>query len=89
MSKGGGPRVLSRIKMRICRMSVSIYLAGVSCFGRLRQRTLLSASCLEIAGSDEIRSGAPMFLSGRLVSKGVLRSSTGCYDHTTRFLVLW
>jgi hypothetical protein len=40
-------------------------------------------SCLEIAGLDEIRSGAPIFLSDRLVSEGALRSSAGCYHHVT------
>jgi hypothetical protein len=38
-------------------------------------------SCLEIAGSDGIRSGAPMFLSDRLVSEGALRSSADCFHH--------
>jgi hypothetical protein len=33
----------------------------MSSSGRLRRRTPLGASCLEIAGSDGIRSGAPMF----------------------------
>jgi hypothetical protein len=40
-------------------------------------------SCLEIAGSDGIRSGAAMFLSDRLVSEGALQSSAGCYHHAT------
>jgi hypothetical protein len=55
MNKGGGPRVTSRAKMRICRMPVSMDVAGVSFFGRLCWRTPLGASCPEIGGSDGIR----------------------------------
>jgi hypothetical protein len=36
----------------------------------------LGDSCLEIAGSSGIRSCAPMFFSGRLVSEGALQSVT-------------
>jgi hypothetical protein len=43
----------------------------------------IGRSCLDIAGSDGIRSGAPMFLSDRLVSEGALRSSVGGYHHAT------
>jgi hypothetical protein len=43
----------------------------------------IGRSCLEIARSDGIRSGALMFLSDRLVSEGALRSSAGCYHHAT------
>jgi hypothetical protein len=72
VNKEGGPMVPSRAKMRICRMSVSMDLARVLCSGRLRRRTPLGASCLEIAGSYEIRSGALIFLSNRFVSEGAL-----------------
>jgi hypothetical protein len=81
LNKAGGPRVPSCAKMRICRMPVSIDLAGVSCYKRLRRRTPLGASCLEFAGSDGIRSGAPMFLSNRFILKGALQNSTSCYHH--------
>jgi hypothetical protein len=37
-------------------------LSGVSSFGRLCRRTPMGASCLEIAGSEGIRSCAPVFL---------------------------
>ena len=53
--------VLIRAKMKIYRMLVPIELAGRSCSGRLRRRTPLGVSCLEIAGSGGIRSDAPMF----------------------------
>jgi hypothetical protein len=46
-------------------------------------------SCPEIAGSDEIRSGAPTFLFDRLVSEGALRSSADCFHHATWFLIPW
>lgn len=45
----------------ICLMPIFIVLAGVSSFGRLRRRTPLGDSCLEIAGSDGIRSCATVF----------------------------
>jgi hypothetical protein len=64
--------------MKICRMSVHIDLAGLSCSGRLRRRTPFGDLCLEIDGSDGIRSCAPVFFSDRLVSEGALRSSAGC-----------
>jgi hypothetical protein len=89
MFKGGGPRVPSRFKMIIYQMSVYIDLTRVSCFGRLYWRTLLGTSCLEIARSDEIRSGAPMFYWDRLVSEGALRSSAGCYHRAIRFNIPW
>jgi hypothetical protein len=89
VNKGGDPRVSSRAKIRISRMSISIYLAGVSCSGKLCRRTPLGTLCPEIAGSDGIQSGAPVFLSDRLVSEGALQSSPGCYHHTTRFLIPW
>jgi hypothetical protein len=73
LNKGGGPWVPSCAKMKICRMSVPIYLAGVSCFTSLHQRTLLGASCLEIVGSDEIPSCTPIFLSDRLVLESVMK----------------
>jgi hypothetical protein len=41
-------------------MHAFIDLAEVSSFGRLRRRTPLNTSCLEIAGLDGIRSCAPM-----------------------------
>jgi hypothetical protein len=44
-------------------MPVSMDLTGVSSSGRLRRRTPVDASCLEVVGSDGIRSGAPVFLS--------------------------
>jgi hypothetical protein len=62
----------SRLKVRICRMAVSIDLAEVMCSGRLHRRTPLGASCLEIDESDEIRSDVPVFLSNHLVSEGAL-----------------
>jgi hypothetical protein len=60
-NNGGGPRVPFRAKVKICWMLVPINLAKVLCYKRLRRRTPLGASCLEIAGSDGIRSCAPMF----------------------------
>jgi hypothetical protein len=42
-------------------MPVLIDMARVSCSGMLRQRTPLGDSYLKIAGSDGIRSYAPMF----------------------------
>jgi hypothetical protein len=48
-SVGGGPRVPTPAKMKICQMFVLIDLAGVSCFGRLHRQNPLDASCLEIA----------------------------------------
>jgi hypothetical protein len=42
-------------------MLVLLDMAEVSSFGRLRQRTPLGASCLEIAGLYGIRSYAPIF----------------------------
>jgi hypothetical protein len=42
-------------------------------FRRLRHRTPLGVSCLDIAGSDEICLRAPMFLSDRLVSERVVK----------------
>jgi hypothetical protein len=87
VNKGGDPRVSSRTKIRISRMSVSIYLAGVSCSGKLCRRTPLGVLCPDIAGSDGIQLNAPVFLSDHLVSEGVLQSSAGCYHHTTRFLI--
>jgi hypothetical protein len=89
LNKGGGHRVPSHAKMRICRWPISMDLAGVSCSWRFRGRTPLSASCLEIARSDEIRSGAPVLLYDCLVLEGVLWSSTGCYHHARWFLVPW
>jgi hypothetical protein len=77
VNKKDGPRVSSRVKMKISRMFVTMDLAGLSCSGRLHRRTLLGASCLEIAGSDGIWSGAPVFLSDRLVLERALRSSAG------------
>jgi hypothetical protein len=47
-NKGGGPRVPTYGKTKICRLSALIDLAGVSCSRRLRRQTLLSDSCLEI-----------------------------------------
>jgi hypothetical protein len=88
-NKGVGPRVSSHAKMRICWIPVSMDMEGVSCSGRIRRRTLLGASCLEIDGSDGIRSGAPVFLSDRLVPKGSLWSSAGCYHYVRRFIVPW
>jgi hypothetical protein len=76
-NKGGGPRVPTYTKTKICQLSAPIDLAGVSCSGRLRRQTLLGDSCLEIAGSGGIQSCAPVFLSDRLVSEGALRSSAG------------
>jgi hypothetical protein len=47
--------------MKTCLMHALIDLAGVSSFGRLHGQNLLGTPCLEIAGSDEIHSCAPMF----------------------------
>jgi hypothetical protein len=49
-------------------MLVPFALARVSSSRRLRWRTSLGASFLEIAGSAEIQPCAPMFFSGSLVS---------------------
>jgi hypothetical protein len=83
MNNGGGPWVPPRAKMRICQNPVSMDLEGVSYSRRIRRQTPLGASCLEIAGLDGIRSGAPVFLYDRLVSKRVLGSSASCYHHAT------
>jgi hypothetical protein len=72
LNKGGGPRVSSRAKMKIVWMPILIDLAEVSCSKRLRQRDPLGASCLVIADSEGIRSCAPLFFYGYLVSEGVL-----------------
>jgi hypothetical protein len=78
LNKGGGPRISSCAKMEICQMHVPSNLIGRSCSGRLRRRTPLGDSCLEIARSGGIQSCAPILLSDRLVSEGALRSSAGC-----------
>jgi hypothetical protein len=65
-------------------MPVSIDLVGVSCSGRLHRRTLLGTSCLEIARSDEIWSGAPVFLSDCLIKLSWLLPS---YDTTSHSMV--
>ena len=78
LNKGGGPMVPSPAKRKNLRMPFPIDLAGWSCSGRLRWRTPLGVLCLEFAGSDGIRSCAPMFYSDRLVSEGSFRSSAGC-----------
>jgi hypothetical protein len=75
------------VKMKICLLHVFSDLAGVSSSGRLRWQTPLSEYCLEIAGSGGIRSCAPMFFSGRLVSEGAWRSSVVCCLHVTRLTV--
>jgi hypothetical protein len=77
-NKGGGLRVPTCAKTKICQLSVPINLARVSCSERLRWQTPLGDSCLEIAGSGGIRSCTPMFFSDRLVSEGALQSSVGC-----------
>jgi hypothetical protein len=59
-NKGGGPRFLPR-QDEIDRMLAPFDLAGRSCFGGLRQRTPLDDPCLEIDGSGDPRSCAPMF----------------------------
>jgi hypothetical protein len=87
--KGGGPWVHSCVTERISWMSFFMDLAGLSCSKRIHRQTPQDTPCLEIAGSNGIRSGAPMFLSSRLVSKGALRRSAGCYHHLTWFLVPW
>jgi hypothetical protein len=69
LHNGGGPRVLSRSKTMFYLMLVLIHLAGVSSSGKLHRRTPLGALCMEIAGSDEIQSCAPIF-SDRLISGG-------------------
>jgi hypothetical protein len=46
---GGGPRVPTYAKTKICQLSAPIDLARVSCFGRLHRQTPLSDLCLEIA----------------------------------------
>jgi hypothetical protein len=51
----------SRAKTKFYRIYVSTILARVSCFGMLRHGTSVDLSCLEIVGSDGIRSYAPMF----------------------------
>jgi hypothetical protein len=77
-NKGGGPRVPTCAKTKICRLSAPIDLARVSCSGRLHRQTPLDDSCLDIARSGGIRSCVPVFFSNRLVFKGALRSSARC-----------
>jgi hypothetical protein len=67
---GGGHRVLSRSKIKICQISILIILkcrilegSGMELHWALR---------LEIAGSDGIQLSAPVFLLERLVSEGAL-----------------
>jgi hypothetical protein len=66
-------------------MPEPIDLARVSCLGRLRRRSTMVATRLEIAGLIGIRSGTPVFLSYHLVSEGVLRSSVRWYHHEVVF----
>jgi hypothetical protein len=61
--------------MKICLMLALIDLAGVSSSERLHLRTLLGASCLEIAGSEGIRLAHPFY---RLVSEGALQIFVVC-----------
>ena len=55
VNKGGGSGVPIRARKKICLTFVLFDLAGVSGSGRLRRRTPMGV-CLEIAGSDGIRS---------------------------------
>jgi hypothetical protein len=58
MNKGGGPRIPTCAKTKICQLSGPIDLARVSCSRRLCLQTLLGNSCLA-ARSGGIRSCAP------------------------------
>jgi hypothetical protein len=79
-NNGGGPWVPPLAKMMICRcLSPLIWWKCRVPEGPAGAP--LGVSCLEIAGSGGIRSCAPVFFSGRLVSEGALRSSAGCYYH--------
>jgi hypothetical protein len=77
-NKGGGLRVPTCAKTKICQLSVPINLARVSCSERIRWQTPLGDSSLEIARSGGIQSCTLMFFSDRLVSEGALQISIGC-----------
>jgi hypothetical protein len=87
LNKGGGPRVLVWAEMKTRQMFVPTDLGGISCFGRLRWRPPMGASCLEVAGSDRIQSCAPIFylsvgLRGSVVKlcEALLAVTIICHD---------
>jgi hypothetical protein len=77
-NKGGYARVPTRSKIKSRQMRVTIDLAEVFYSGRLRWRTPIGDSCLEMTGSGGIRSCAPMCSSDHLVLEGALRNSVCC-----------
>ncbi|KAK1620255.1 hypothetical protein QYE76_025772 [Lolium multiflorum] len=83
-NNGGGHCISSRAKMQICRcLSSSIWRMCRVPEGSVGAP--LDDSSLEVAGSGGIRSSAPMFYSGRLVTEEAFRSSAGGYYHGARF----
>jgi hypothetical protein len=72
--------------MMICLMPALFDLAGVSSSGRLRLRTPLGISCIEIASRMGFGRAHNVFLD-RFVSEGRWRSFAICFHHGTRLTV--